>query len=91
VARLYVEGVDPEAYRLVDADAVREASAGALVFKLEPTFADATGMVELPELDSMPARWERYVDDQDLVGFDRDRIRRRGTEYLVRAVEEAID
>ncbi len=91
VARLYVEGLDPEAWRLLDIEAVRAAGAAALHLKLEPRFQDAVAHVDLPELDSMPARWERYVDEQDLVGFDRDRIRRRGTEYLVRAVEEAID
>jgi DNA repair exonuclease SbcCD nuclease subunit len=91
VARLYVEAIDPEAWRLLDAEAIRDAARQALVFKLEPTFADATGMVELPELDSMPARWGRYVDEQDLPGYDRDRIRDLGTEYIVRAVEEAIE
>jgi DNA repair exonuclease SbcCD nuclease subunit len=91
VARLYLEGIAPEAYRLLDMDAVREAAAAALVFKLEPTFADTVGMVELPELDAMPARWHRYVDDQDLAGFDRERIRSKGNDYIVRAIESAVD
>jgi hypothetical protein len=37
----------------------------------------------------MGARWERYVEDQDLTGLDRDRIRQLGLEYLDRAVESA--
>jgi DNA repair exonuclease SbcCD nuclease subunit len=91
VARLYLEGVDPEAYRLLDLEAVREAS-GALILKVEPRFASTTSEVQLPELDAMPARWARYVDDQaDLVTFDRDRIRALGNDYLARAVEEAVD
>ena len=45
--------------------------------------------VEIPDLDSMPARWERYITEQDLTGFDRDRITRMGKEYLARAVEVA--
>jgi DNA repair exonuclease SbcCD nuclease subunit len=89
VARLYLDGVDPEAYRLLDGEAVRAASAMALHFKLEPQFAGIEMKVELPDMDSMPARWERYVKDQDLVGFDRDRIRDLGKEYLSRAVETA--
>jgi exonuclease SbcD len=89
VARLFLDGVDPEAYRLLDGEAIREAARPALHLKLEPSFAGVAVPVELPELDSMPARWDRYVDDQDLTGFDRDRIRGLGREYLTRAVETA--
>jgi len=89
IARLYLDGVDPEAYRLLDIEAVRSASAAALHFKLEPQFMGVEMKVELPDMDSMPARWERYVADQDLTGFDRTRIRDLGREYLARAVEVA--
>jgi hypothetical protein len=87
VARLYVEEVDPEAWRLVDMDAVRAAGAAALNMKLEPRFADATSFVELPELHAMPARWDSYLADQDLTGFDRRRLTEMGHQYLARAVE----
>jgi hypothetical protein len=89
VARLYVEGVDPEAWRLLDLQAVREASAAALHFKLEPQYAGVSNHVQLPELGSMPTRWASYVAEQDLVGFDRQRVVDLGTDYLARAVEEA--
>jgi DNA repair exonuclease SbcCD nuclease subunit len=89
VARLYLEGVGPEAYRLLDLDAVREASQAALYLKLEPQFGDAAQSVELPEIEAMAARWERYLEDQDLTGLDRDRIRRLGVEYIDKAVESA--
>jgi DNA repair exonuclease SbcCD nuclease subunit len=89
IARLYLDGVDPEAYRLLDIDAVRAASAAALHFKLEPQFMGVEMKVELPDMESMPARWERYIADQDLTGFDRTRIRDLGKEYLSRAVEVA--
>jgi DNA repair exonuclease SbcCD nuclease subunit len=92
VARLYLEGVDPEAWRLLDMEAVREVAANALVLKVEPRFAATTSQVALPELEAMPAQWARYVGDQtDLVGFDRDRLRDLGNEYLSRAVEAAIE
>ncbi|MEO6121223.1 MAG: metallophosphoesterase [Acidimicrobiales bacterium] len=87
VARLYVEGVDPEAWRLLDMDAVRSAGAAALHLKLEPRFADTSTFVELPDLDAMPSRWDRYMADQELTGFDRGRLTELGHQYLARAVE----
>ncbi len=90
VARLYLENVDPEAYRLLDLQAVRDAATAALYLKIEPTFTMVDANVELPDLDAMGARWERYLDDQDLTGFDKQRIRRLGQDYLQRAVEEAV-
>ena len=89
VARLYLDGVDPEAYRLLDLQAVRDAARAGLYLKVEPTFTMVDANVELPDLDAMGARWERYLNEQDLTGFDRDRIRRMGKDYLERAVEEA--
>jgi DNA repair exonuclease SbcCD nuclease subunit len=89
VARLYLEGVDPEGYRLLDVDAVRDAARAALYLKMEPQFGSVTSDAELPELDSMGARWESYLGTQDLTGLDRDRIRQLGLEYLDRAVESA--
>ena len=90
VARLYLEGVDPEAYRLLDRQAVQEAARAALLLKLEPVFGETMSAVQLPELHTMPARWESFVDGQDLTGYDREWIRRRGREELARAVEEAV-
>jgi DNA repair exonuclease SbcCD nuclease subunit len=89
VARLYVDAVDPEAYRLLDLETVRAAAAHTMHLKLEPSFMGVEMSVELPELDSMPARWDRYVEGQDLTGFDRDRIRDLGRNYLAAAVETA--
>ena len=90
VARLYIDGADPEAYRLLDLVAVRDAASAALHLKLEPTFAGATAPSDLPDMESIAARWERYLSEQDLTGFDRDRIKRLGDTYLARAVEEAV-
>jgi DNA repair exonuclease SbcCD nuclease subunit len=91
IARLWVEMVDPEAYRLLDGDAVRAASAHAMHLRVEPRFSDAANEVDLGEvdMDSMGARWERYLEGQDLVGFDRGRIKELGREYLAAAVEGA--
>jgi len=91
VARLYLDGVDPEAYRLLDLQAVRDAAGAALHLKIEPTFAGVLAQADLPELESMPARWDAYLESPgtDLTGYDRDRIRTLGHEYLAAAVEGA--
>ncbi|MGI8793064.1 MAG: metallophosphoesterase family protein [Acidimicrobiales bacterium] len=89
VARLYIDGVDPEAYRLLDVEEIRAASAQTLHLKLEPSFMGVTVPVELPEMDSMPARWDRYMEDQDLTGYDREKVKSLGHDYLSRAVESA--
>jgi DNA repair exonuclease SbcCD nuclease subunit len=91
VARLYLDGVDPEAYRLLDLQAVRDAASAALHLKIEPSFAGVLAQADLPELESMPARWDAYLDSPgtDLTGYDRDRIRSLGHEYLAAAVEGA--
>ena len=91
VVRLFLEGVDPEAYRLLDLEAVRGASAHALHLKLQPDVARANTNGARPELSSRPVQWANSVAGQDLAGFDRDRIRDRGDEYLARAVEEAVE
>jgi len=89
VARLYIDSVDPESYRLLDMEEVRAIGAAALHLKLEPSFLDSASLVELPDLSSLPAQWERYLAGQDLTGFDRDRLVRLGHEYLAQAVETA--
>lgn len=89
VARLYLEGVDPEAYRLLNMEAVREAARAALVCKLEPQFSGVGDQVELPELEALPSQWARYVAGQDLTSFDRDRIDLLGRDYLARSVERS--
>jgi exonuclease SbcD len=89
VARLYLSGVDPEAYKLLDLDVVREAAGAALYLKVEPVFSGVAVPVELPDIESMGGRWHRYLERQDLTGFDRDRVKTLGDHYLARAVEAA--
>ena len=90
VARLYLEGIDPEAYRLLDRHAVQEAARAALILKLEPDFVASSSHVEVAGLETVPAQWDRYVEGQDLPGFDKEWIRQRGRDELARAVEEAV-
>ena len=89
VARLYIDGVDPAAYRLLDLAEVRAVAGAALHLKLEPSFAESATPVELPDMDSMGARWDRYLEGQDLIGYDRQKVVTLGHEYLAQAVEDA--
>jgi DNA repair exonuclease SbcCD nuclease subunit len=91
VARLYLNDVDPEAYRLLDLQAVREAAAAGLFLKIEPTFLNASGQTEFQTIDDLGARWNDYLTSPslDLTGFDRDRLKQMGLQYIDRATEEA--
>jgi DNA repair exonuclease SbcCD nuclease subunit len=86
VARLYVDGVDQEVWRLLDHHAIRDAAQTGLHLKLEPTFAAGALHAELPTVTGLGAQWEDYLGRQDLTGLDRERMRRLGLEYLDRAI-----
>lgn len=89
VARLYVEGVDPEVWRLLDHVAIRDAARAGLHLKLEPSFIAGAVHAELPTVSGLGAQWDGYVAGQDLTGLDRDRVRLLGHEYLDRAITGA--
>jgi DNA repair exonuclease SbcCD nuclease subunit len=89
VARLYLDGVDPQVYGMLDLHAVREAASAALLLKLEPRFVSTTLHVELPTMATVAGHWTNYVRGQDLTGLDRDRIEQLGRDYLDRAVTGA--
>ncbi len=86
VARLYVEGVDPDVWSLLDHHAIRDAAKAGLHLKLEPSYASATLHAELPTVTNLGAQWDGYLAGQDLTGLDRDRIRDLGHDYLDRAI-----
>jgi DNA repair exonuclease SbcCD nuclease subunit len=86
VARLYVDGVDPEVWRLLDHHAIRDAGRLGLHLKLEPSFVAPAMHAELPTVSGLGAQWDSYVGGQDLTGLDRDRVRLLGHEYLDRAI-----
>jgi DNA repair exonuclease SbcCD nuclease subunit len=89
VARLYLEGVDADVYRLLDLQAVRDAARAALLLKLEPQFLATAVHANLPTIADLGAQWDGYLAGQDLTGLDRDRVRSLGHEYIGSAVEAA--
>lgn len=86
VARVYVDSVDPDVWRLLDHHSVRDAAAAGLHLKLEPSFVSRALRAELPTVSGLGAQWDGYVAGQDLTGLDRDRVRTLGHEYLDRAI-----
>jgi predicted phosphodiesterase len=90
VARVFVDGADPQAWRLVDHARVAEAFAHALWFRLEPTFLDDAARVsDLPSRDTMAARWAHFLQHQDLTGYDAERLLSLGDTMMRTAVDEA--
>jgi DNA repair exonuclease SbcCD nuclease subunit len=89
VARLYLEGVDPEAYRMLDRQLVQEAYRGALHLQLEPQFQSVTVPTELPRVETLGGQWDSWLGHQDLTGLDRERVRGLGHRYLEEAIEAA--
>lgn len=89
VARLYLEGVDPEAYRMLDLGALREAASAGLYLKLEPQFAETVVQAELPSVDTLTGQWDRYLEGQDLTGLNRQRVRDLGQRFISDAIEAA--
>jgi DNA repair exonuclease SbcCD nuclease subunit len=88
VARLELYGVEPEAYRLLDLAVVHDAAKAALHLKLQPEFAGVTKRIQLTTMDSIGTQWDAYLKEQDLPGFDRERMKTLGQHYLDQAVEE---
>jgi DNA repair exonuclease SbcCD nuclease subunit len=86
VARLYVESVDPDVWRILDHHAIRDAASAGLHLKLEPVYVSTTLHADLPTVTSLGAQWDGYLGGQDLTGLDRDRISELGHEYLDHAI-----
>ncbi len=90
VARVFVDGADPQAWRLLDHTRLQDAFAHTLAFRLEPSvLADAARVTDLPTRDAIGARWARFLEHQDLCGYDRTRLRALGDELIRSAVDEA--
>lgn len=86
VARLYVEGVDPDVWSLLDHHAIRDAASAGLHLKLEPVYVETAMRAELPTVTSLGGQWDGYLEGQDLTGLDRDQVRKLGHDYLTAAI-----
>lgn len=89
IVRIFLDEVDPGAYRQLGPDDFREAVPAALHVQVEPDFGEASLPVHgASHIGRLEAEWDRYVEGQDLAGLDRERIRRTGLRLLEAAQAE---
>ena len=91
VVRQVVLNVHPDTRRAVDARAIRDIQARALLYQLDLRSMPADGVDQTPtEGTSLEGTWEKHVEATTLAGgIDRQRITTCGTELLRRADVEA--
>jgi DNA repair exonuclease SbcCD nuclease subunit len=90
ILRVFLEEVDPAAYRQVGQDEWQEAVPGALHVQVEPQYGAAPlGVQGGSEIGRLEAEWDGYVERQDLTGLPRDRVRDDGRRFLEEAQAEA--
>jgi DNA repair exonuclease SbcCD nuclease subunit len=89
IVRLFLNEVDPAAFRMVHADDWLDAVPGAIHVQAEPDYAlGALPVQGGPTIGRLEAEWDTYVEGQDLAGLDRDRVRDTGRRYLEQAQAE---
>ncbi len=94
VVRISLDGITPEAHRLVDLRRVNEAASHLLHYRLEPTFDRGLPPGEsVPELVSLVHRWKAFADVQlmDRPVEERDAVVEAGHRYLEEAIETAAE
>jgi DNA repair exonuclease SbcCD nuclease subunit len=91
IVRVYLNEVDPTAYRQVASEQFQEAVPGALYVQIQPE--EGTGSMAVqggPTIGSLEQEWGAYVEIQDLAGLDRSRIVALGTGFLEQARGETV-
>jgi hypothetical protein len=91
IVRVFLNGVDPAAYRQLTQGDFQETVPGALHVQVDPDFgADALSVQGGIQIGTLEAEWSAFVDQQDLAGMERDRVRDLGAHYLETARGEAV-
>jgi DNA repair exonuclease SbcCD nuclease subunit len=85
-----VDGVAPEVWGQTDPRVWRDAGAHTLYVRVEPHLMHAGVPVQgLPELAGVQARFESWMEPQEVLGVDRPALVERGKHYLADAVTDA--
>jgi hypothetical protein len=88
---VYLNEVDPAAFRQVANEQFQEAVPDAMWVQVEPDFgADALAMQGGPQIGSLEQEWAAYVEVQDLTGLDRPKVVELGTRFLEEAKGETV-
>jgi DNA repair exonuclease SbcCD nuclease subunit len=91
IVRVYLNNVDPAAYRQVPNEQFQEVVPGALWVQVEPDFgAEALAVQGGPEVGSLEQEWVGYVEMQDLAGLERERVVALGARFLQQAQGETV-
>jgi DNA repair exonuclease SbcCD nuclease subunit len=91
IVRVYLNGVDPAAFRQVANEQFQEAVPQAMWVQVEPDFgAEALAVQGGPTIGSLEEEWAAYVEPQDLAGLDRDRVVSIGARFLQDAKGEVV-
>jgi DNA repair protein SbcD/Mre11 len=91
ILRIYLNEVDPAAFRQVGSERFQEAVPGALFVQVEADLGAETLPVQGgPQIGSLAHEWSAYVERQDLAGVDRDRVESEGLRFLEDARGEVV-
>jgi DNA repair exonuclease SbcCD nuclease subunit len=89
IVRMFLNEVDPAAYRQVTQDDFGDAIPQAAHVQVEPDYgAIALAVQAGVEVSTLEQEWAAYVEMQDLAGLERDRVRAMGERFLVEARRE---
>lgn len=84
---IQVDGVAPEVWGQTDPRVWKEAGKHALFIRVDPHIIHAGVPVQnMPELTSVAARYESWMENQETIGHNRDALILRGKQYLADAV-----
>jgi DNA repair exonuclease SbcCD nuclease subunit len=91
VVRVFLDEVDPAAFRQVAQQDFQDAIPRAVHVQAEPVYGAAALAVQgAPNIGRLETEWDGYVEGQDLAGLDRERVRVIGRRYLEEARADSI-
>jgi DNA repair exonuclease SbcCD nuclease subunit len=83
IVRVFLNGVDPSAYRQVANERFQEVVPGAIYVQVESDFgAESFPLQGGSEIGSLEREWEAFVEVQDLAGLDRESVVATGRRFL---------
>lgn len=89
IARVYLNEVDPAAYRQVPMDEFLEAMPRAIHVQVEPDFGAAALAVQgSSQMGTLEQEWAAFIENQELAGLERKRVAALGERFLLEAKGE---